>query len=52
MTVNPTASLGVAVVLLMESAGESAVADSTNGRPIAERWCAECHVVTPGQSSL
>jgi len=49
LTVNPTASLGVAVVLLMESAGESAAADSANGRRIAERWCAECHVVTPGQ---
>lgn len=43
------ACLGVAVALLMEFAGESAAADSANGRRIAQRWCAECHVVAPGQ---
>jgi mono/diheme cytochrome c family protein len=43
------ACLGVAVVLLMTSAGKGAAADSANGRRIAERWCAECHVVAPRQ---
>jgi mono/diheme cytochrome c family protein len=43
------ACLGVAVTLLMTSAGKGAAADSANGRRIAERWCAECHVVAPGQ---
>ncbi|MGI0526706.1 cytochrome c [Rhizobium giardinii] len=43
------ACLGVVVALLTEFASESAAADSTNGRRIAERWCAECHVVAPGQ---
>ena len=40
---------GVAMALLMESAGESLAADSANGLRIAERWCAECHVVARGQ---
>ncbi len=43
------ACLGVAVVLLMTSAGKGEAADSANGRRIAERWCAECHVVALGQ---
>ena len=42
-------SVSVAVVLLMASAGKGAAADSANGRRIAERWCAECHMVAPGQ---
>lgn len=25
-------------------------ADAANGGRIAQRWCAECHVVTPGQT--
>jgi mono/diheme cytochrome c family protein len=41
--------LGVVVVLLMTSAGRGAAADSANGRRIAKRWCAECHVVAPQQ---
>jgi mono/diheme cytochrome c family protein len=32
----------------MISAGKGA-ADSANGQRIAERWCAECHVVARGQ---
>jgi mono/diheme cytochrome c family protein len=43
------ACLGAAVALLMAFAGERAEADSANGRRIAERWCAECHVIAPGQ---
>ncbi|WP_244564824.1 c-type cytochrome [Rhizobium sullae] len=39
----------VAVALLMGQAGESTAADIANGRQIAERWCAECHVAAPGQ---
>lgn len=41
--------LGVAATLLMTPAGEGVAADSANGRRIAEQWCAECHVVAPGQ---
>jgi len=41
--------LGVVAALLMAPASEGAAADSANGRRIAERWCAECHVVAPGQ---
>jgi mono/diheme cytochrome c family protein len=33
----------------MGIAGESASADRVNGQRIAERWCAECHVVASGQ---
>jgi mono/diheme cytochrome c family protein len=33
----------------MISAGKGAAADSANGGRIAERWCAECHLIAPGQ---
>ncbi|MGO7674353.1 cytochrome c family protein [Rhizobium ruizarguesonis] len=39
----------VATALLMGQAAESTAADITNGQQIAKRWCAECHVVAPGQ---
>jgi mono/diheme cytochrome c family protein len=42
------AYLGVAMALFMGASG-GAQADSARGRSIAERWCAECHVVAPGQ---
>ncbi|MBB3146694.1 mono/diheme cytochrome c family protein [Phyllobacterium trifolii] len=41
--------LSAAMVLVMQFACGSVEADSANGRRIAERWCAECHVVAPGQ---
>jgi cytochrome c2 len=37
------------MVLVVQFACGSAEADSANGRRIAERWCAECHAVEPGQ---
>lgn len=40
----------VALVLVLALAGQGAAADRANGRRIAERWCAGCHVVSPGQS--
>lgn len=43
------ACLGVVAALLMAPAGEAAAADSARGRRTAERWCAECHAVAPGQ---
>lgn len=43
------ACLGVVAALLMAPVGEGAAADSARGRRIAERWCAECHVVAPRQ---
>ncbi|AFL52481.1 mono/diheme cytochrome c family protein [Sinorhizobium fredii] len=39
----------VTVALLSMVVGESAAADRLRGRGIAQRWCSECHVVTPGQ---
>jgi len=39
----------IAVALLLMVTGESAAADRLRGRAIAQRWCSECHVVTPGQ---
>jgi mono/diheme cytochrome c family protein len=33
----------------MASAGAGRAADSASGGRIAERWCAGCHVVAPGQ---
>jgi mono/diheme cytochrome c family protein len=36
---------------LVASAGSSQAADAANGARIAKRWCAECHVVAPGQTS-
>lgn len=41
--------LSVAAALLAASASEGSAADSVSGQRIAERWCAECHVVAPGQ---
>lgn len=43
------AYLGVVAALLVAPASEGAAADSARGQRIAERWCAECHVVAPGQ---
>lgn len=43
------ACLGVVTALLIIPAGEGAPADSARGRRIAERWCAECHVIAPRQ---
>ncbi|NRP89975.1 Cytochrome c [Rhizobium lusitanum] len=41
---------GVVAILFMEFFfGECAAADRVNGQRIAERWCAECHVVASGQ---
>jgi mono/diheme cytochrome c family protein len=37
------------VALLLIVTGESTAADQLRGRAIAQRWCSECHVVTPGQ---
>ena len=44
------AFLGAVAISLVASAGESAAADRMNGQRIAERWCAECHVVESGQT--
>lgn len=44
-----SAYLGVVAVALLAPAGGAASADSAKGQRIAERWCAECHVVAPGQ---
>jgi mono/diheme cytochrome c family protein len=44
--------LGVALlvaILLMPGTGRAA--DSAEGRDVAERWCASCHVIAPGEAS-
>jgi len=43
-------SLCFIAALSLVSAGPSAAADAENGLRIAQRWCAECHLVTPNQS--
>ncbi len=37
------------VLMLFECAGVSAAADQMSGKRIAERWCAECHVIASTQ---
>ncbi|GGH25776.1 hypothetical protein GCM10007036_33110 [Alsobacter metallidurans] len=41
------------LILSLPIAGGSPAfaADAANGGRIAKRWCAECHVVAPGQAS-
>ncbi|MCA1408369.1 cytochrome C [Ensifer sp. IC3342] len=39
----------IAMALVLTVIGESAAADRARGRSIAQRWCSECHVVSPGQ---
>ena len=43
-------SWGIIATFLIGLAGESAAADRVNGQRIAERWCAECHIVESGQT--
>jgi mono/diheme cytochrome c family protein len=43
------AGLGLAILFLLILTGNAAAADSANGQRLAERWCAECHVIAPGQ---
>ena len=38
-------------ILAAAAAGASAADDAAEGRRIAERWCAECHVVGAGQAA-
>lgn len=43
------AGLGLAILFLLISTSNAAAADSANGQRLAERWCAECHVIASGQ---
>ena len=43
-----TPCLALAVTL---AASGALAADADNGKRLAERWCAACHVVTPDQRS-
>lgn len=47
--IRPLAALmaGLAAVL----AAQGALADAKAGRQLAERWCAQCHIVAPEQAS-
>jgi cytochrome c2 len=41
--------LGLALLFLLISTGKATATGSANGQRLAERWCAECHVIAPGQ---
>lgn len=43
--------VGLSAFLLALSTGAAPAADAGNGRVIAKRWCAECHVVAPDQTA-
>jgi mono/diheme cytochrome c family protein len=43
------AGLGLALLFLLISTGNATATDSANGQRLAERWCAECHAIAPGQ---
>lgn len=53
MTATMKSWMAVAAVLcadlLFTTTGTALAADAANGGRIAQRWCAECHVVAPGQ---
>ncbi len=42
-------AMTTAVIVMMSTASAWA-ADPAEGRKIAQRWCAECHLVSPDQS--
>jgi mono/diheme cytochrome c family protein len=41
-------TLGVAALTLLGSA--AAAEDAERGRALAERWCADCHVIAPDEA--
>jgi len=42
--------LGVCAALVLSGAAGAAWAENIdNGRHLSERWCAECHAISPGQ---
>ena len=48
----PRAVGGIAALAsFLAMLGPSEAADAANGARIAKRWCAECHIVAPGQTS-
>jgi mono/diheme cytochrome c family protein len=47
----PLAWITVAAGCLAGAAAPSSAADALNGKDIATRWCASCHVVEKGQTN-
>jgi mono/diheme cytochrome c family protein len=49
--INQSAALGAAAlgILAVAVAGPVLAADASNGKRVAVRWCATCHVVAPDQ---
>ena len=43
--------LGAVASLVLASAAPAAAADAQNGKDIATRWCASCHLVDRNQTS-
>ncbi len=42
--------LFVGILFSLMGAASAQAADASAGKRIAERWCASCHLVTPGQA--
>jgi mono/diheme cytochrome c family protein len=42
---------GVAVLVLTAALSAEAGADPAQGQSLAERWCASCHAIAPGEAS-
>lgn len=47
---HPVGRLSISILLLAISSGMTHAQDPDAGHRLAETWCANCHVVTPGQS--
>ena len=45
----PILKRAAGAVLLAALSAPAAFADAANGERLAQRWCASCHLVSPGQ---
>jgi mono/diheme cytochrome c family protein len=41
----------LACIALLSFGASSEARDIENGQAIAERWCSQCHIVSPGQTT-
>jgi mono/diheme cytochrome c family protein len=48
---NAVSAIGCAVGAAIALAPAAFAADASNGKRLAERWCAGCHLVSPSQSA-
>ena len=47
---NRTIAALLSLSLFVSLTGAASAANAINGKRLAERWCASCHVVEPGQA--